>query len=179
MPRYVTAQQVGGCVVRHNPKVAARFVLSNSDDRADRGSPVNAVIYAAEPCLAGSFASVHFNGVEMRGTIAEALLKDHDAVLLRQARATSVRAPERVPPQTEGETSFALFECAVAAMPAEAAALLDAAPTTPGEASAFQAIGPALQACAPLGYALRIRPSDVRWLVATSLYRLVAANPGS
>ena len=179
IPRYVAAQKVGGCVVRHNPKVATRFVISGSDDRADRASPLNEVIYAAEPCLAGSFASVHFNGVEMRGAIAEALLKDKNAVLLRQVRVASPRPPERVAPPTVDGPNFALFDCAVGVMPAASALLLDAAPTTPGEAAAFQAIGPALQACAPLGFALHIRPSNVRWLVATSLYRLAAANSGS
>ncbi len=171
--RYVAAQKVGACVVRTRPRVAVRFVLSGPGDRGDDASPAAEFRYAAEPCLAGEFRSVHLQPIEIRGAMAEALLKQRDATLLRQARATPPRTAERVAP-TAATPTLALFDCAVAAMPAQAAAMLDAVPASGGEAAAFQSIGPALQACAPAGAAMHVKPSTVRWLVATSLYRLVA-----
>lgn len=172
--RYVAAQKVGRCVARRNPKVATRFVLSSGEDRTNAASPEAAFRYAAVPCLAGEFRSVRLNSVEARGAVAEALLKEHDAALLQRARTVAPRPPARVAPPVGGAPNFALFDCAVAASPGQAAALLEQAPGTPGEAAAFAAIGPALQACAPLDTALRVKPSNVRWLDATALFRLVA-----
>ena len=57
-------------------------------------------------------------------------------------------------------------------MPDRAAALLDATAGTPDEMTAFQALAPALQACAPQRAELHIKPGNVRWLVAMSLDRL-------
>ncbi|QYE34017.1 hypothetical protein KZX46_14505 [Polymorphobacter sp. PAMC 29334] len=178
MARYLAAEQVGGCVVRNKPKVAQLFVLAGGGDRSDPASNASELRYAAVPCLKGEFRSVHLDGLEMRGAMAEALLKEHNAALLLKARSTPPHLAERIAPLVEG-INLALFGCAVAAMPAQAAALLDAAPSTSGEASAFAAIEPALQGCAPADAALHIKPSAVRWLVATSLYRLVETNPGT
>lgn len=176
MARYVVAEKVGGCVVRNNPKVAVRFVVSGGGDRSDPASNVSELRYALEPCLKGEFRSVHLDGLEMRGAMAEALLKARDSALLQQVRSMPPAKHERADPSAEGARNLALFGCAVAAMPAQAAALLDAAPASSGEASAFAAIGPALQDCAPADGTMHVKPSAVRWLVATSLYRLVQAN---
>jgi hypothetical protein len=176
MARYVAAEKVGGCVVRNNPKVAVRFVVSGGGDRSDPASNVSELRYALEPCLKGEFRSVHLDGLEMRGAMAEALLKAHDSALLRQVRSLPPVKAARAAPSADGARNLALFGCAVAAMPAQSAALLDAAPASSGEASAFAAIGPALQDCAPADGAMHVKPSAVRWLVATSLYRLVQAN---
>ncbi len=176
MARYVAAEKVGGCVVRNNPKVAVRFVVSGGGERSDPASNASELRYAAVPCLKGDFRSVHLDGLEMRGAMAEALLKAHDSALLRQVRSMPPAKAERAAPSAEGSRNLALFGCAVAAMPTQAAALLDAAPASSDEATAFEAIGPALQACAPADAALHVKPSAVRWLVATSLYRLVQAN---
>lgn len=183
VPRYVAAQMVGGCVVRSHPKAAMAFVAAGPAADDDGASASDAAIrnlkYALEPCLAGRFSSVTLAPIELRGVLAEALLKAGDAALLTRARAMPSRPPARIAMPKPGAPNIALFTCAAAAAPGTAAALLDAAPASTAEAAAFQLLVPSVQACAPANAELHVRPNNVRWLLATALYRLVQRSSGT
>ena len=174
--RVAATEKMAGCVVGREQERAERFVVADSASDQEQLDP--ALKRAMVACL-GQSNSLTVRSTDFRGALAEWLLKDQGGARLSAARNLAVAVPQRVASIESGAGPVALFDCVVRANPASAVTMIEARPESPEEAQAFQAIVPALQACAPATGALRIKPYEVRLWVASSLYRQVAKAPGA
>ncbi len=131
-------------------------------------------------CLTPQTRSLTIRVNDLRGVFAEMFLKEANGVALERARTLPAVAAQRiVPGKSEAANDAALFGCAVAAKPLEAALLVKATPASNEEATAFRALAPALQQCVPQDAAMHLKPFQVRLLVAAALWGRLAAAAGA
>ena len=129
-------------------------------------------------CMSARDTSLTVSVEDLAGNLAELLLKENNGALLAAVKSANAVPAARVAGTPES-TDQAVFDCAAAARPSDAATLIDNAPESAGEASAFRAMIPALQACVPADYALQLKPYQVRSLAAIGLYRRVTERGAS
>ena len=174
--RAAATRVVARCLVRSNRSIAIRYVQLGDAPKASETAAqrrTREILTASlTNCLQPDYLSLQLNGFELRGSLAEALLKTDDATLLTRVRASPAVPARRLIVDAAREP---LFGCIVGAMPAETAAMLDAEPESPAEAAAFRSFVPALQACVPMGVEVHIKPANVRLWVAIALFD--AAQP--
>ncbi len=180
--RLDATKMVAGCIIGHGRNAAARWVTTDfktakkAEMTPGQRAALSDIRTALNACV--HVHSLTLNGAALRGVLAERLLKDDRGALLARARTSPMVAPRRIDAGSGEPMQDALFDCIVRAEPAKAAALLDADAATPEEASIFRSLAPSLQACVPLHAAVHIRPGDVRFQVAISLYRQASAVSG-
>lgn len=171
----VVSVEMGRCAVRQDRRRAAALVLEPA-----RGPQERAIVDALKPalvrCLAGARSATLDPGY-LRGGIAEALLDENGGALLTNAKAQPAVSPVRLQGGAV-EPVVAVMGCAAAAQPAAAAAMLESPAESPAEATAFRALAPSLQACAPATGEVRFSPARIRPATAIALYRRVAAKTG-
>ena len=129
-------------------------------------------------CMSARDESLTLTLLDLRGDLAEQLLIEDEMALLQQAATAPARPAQRLEAR-QGDQADAIFQCAVAARPADAIAMIKARPETSEEAAAFDALAPLLQACVPIKYELHLKPHLVRRSVAVALYRVVANPAGA
>lgn len=118
------------------------------------------------------YPSLSLQVEDLRGDVAEQLLDENGAELLSKAATLESIAPVRLS-AADADVTDELFNCAVAAKPRDASSLIQSAPSSLDEMASFRALAPALQACVPLDYAVRLKPHMVRRHIAEALYRRV------
>ena len=175
--RTVATRVVARCLVRSNRSIAIRYVqlgdAPKASETAEQRRTRETLTASLTNCLQPDYLSLQLNGLELRGSLAEALLKTDDSALLTRVRASPALPAQRLTGDTAREP---LFGCIVGAMPAETAAMLDAEPESPAEAAAFRSFMPALQACVPVGAEVHIKPANVRLWVAIALFDAARAR---
>jgi hypothetical protein len=108
---------------------------------------------------------IGIGGLLFAGSLAEHLF-------LRTNRALDPADIAASPPRTPRNRMEGLADCVVRHSPVQARAVLDSAPTTAEEASALEALRPAVAACLQGADEARMNRPALRSLVALSLYHL-------
>lgn len=112
-------------------------------------------------------------GLPFAGSVAEALLK-RDGALADFAARTGYR-PELPGIEARNASEFVAF-CTIRKNPAGTAAVLQAEPASPAEASAFASITPTMTGCVPANSKLEFGYESLRALLALGAYRLAMHN---
>ncbi|RZF64894.1 hypothetical protein EWE75_08500 [Sphingomonas populi] len=169
MSRLEASQGLGRCVARREPKVASAFVVAAGGSDADKAAGTK-LISQLENCMKAVGGSATLRASDLKGVMAEALLKEQAGSLDKVRMSTPVPAQRLV--GLDKDAKQRLFDCAVRAQPSDAAKMLDQKPESPEEAAQFRAIMPALQACMPAEGGLTFKPFEIRLLVAVATYRV-------
>lgn len=171
---------IAGCVLKRDRAIAIE-IAANDPTAPAFAKAAKRIEPALVACLIkADRRSLMIRVNDLRGTLAESLLKEADGAAMARARQLPVEPPRRI---SLGKSQFAndaaLFSCVVGADPQQAASLVEAIPESVEEGAAFRALVPALQSCVPEGAEMHLMPFQIRLLVAASLYGRLAAFPGA
>lgn len=171
--RWDATREIAACVVKVDEAGAANLAGKRVADLPKKLPP--SMQGALGRCIDRRRASLTLNSVELRGVLAEYLMVA-EPMRMRTA-ALRVRAPARVSPLgvDNGTVQELLVDCAVAAEPKAASALIATPAGSAEERTAIAPLAGALQGCAPAEGAVHFTPALLRAHVAAALYRQVAA----
>ncbi|OYY90016.1 MAG: hypothetical protein B7Y45_09885 [Sphingomonas sp. 28-66-16] len=179
MSRVDATRSIAACVLKRDRTDAIAIAGSEpATPRFDKAAGrIDAPLTA---CLDPDMRSLLIRINDLRGVFAETLLKEADGGALARARALPVIPPRRIElGKSQVANDAALFRCVAGADPQRAASLVEAAPGSVEEASAFRGLSPALQSCVPANAAMQLKAFQVRLLVAASLYGRLADLSGA
>jgi hypothetical protein len=171
-----TGRKMAKCVVSQRPndvKVALRTTTSEAFDKAvDRfdGTLGDCMIYGGKK-LADA-AHFEFARSALAGLLAEALLARDGMPMLAPAKYDA-NAPKLdwIAGSQASLVQLRLGECLAQTQPAPVSTLVRSTPGSPQEASAFQALVPAIPACLDKNVTLKATRSSLRLALALALYR--------
>lgn len=162
-------KSIAQCVLGRAPKASRDLVLSTDAEEGRHARP--AITQALRGCMSARDASMTVQVFGLRGDLAEAMLRQDGAAALQRARSMPPQPAVRLT-SSGGPQDAAIIACSVRADPADAAQMIEEQAATPEELAAFRKLLPSVQACVPTGYALHLKPDQVRREVAIALYRV-------
>lgn len=179
LSRVDATRLMAACVLKRDRKdavaIASLMPATPAFDKAARR-----IEPALVTCLRPDMRSLSIRLNDLRGAFAETLLKEDNGAALARAGALPAVPPQRIGlSKSPAASDAALFACVAGAEPTQAVSLVQADPGSVEEGAAFRTLLPSLQRCAPEKAAMRLKPFQVRLLVAASLYGRLTASSGS
>ena len=176
LSRVDASRLIAACMIKRDRRHASLFVENEPHTPAFKKA-WSELESAMAACIMPESQSLTLRINDLRGTLAEALLREAGGAALDRAGALSAEPPQRIGVGKSGiANDDRLFRCAIAASPIAAAALVKADPASPAEAAAFNDLGAALQQCVPENVEMKLQLFQIRWLVAAALYSRLAAS---
>ena len=170
--RIAAMRLIAPCLLQRDHAGAVRYALTDTREETD----------AVWRDVQGTFSrcmghySIVMQPIELRGALAEALLKEDGARLIGRAASLPPVHPVRMTIVTNPTYPANLVACAAAAEPARAADLLVAEADTPEEARRIAAFHAPLVECMPVTQRVEVQPPVMRTLAATALYHRVTSE---
>ncbi len=169
VPHSVVIDHFGECMLKQDEK-RARAIMETAPGSPEELRIMKSLAKRGGFCIKGMWRLEMRESV-VRGSVAGALLRRDEEGLARLRQTTPVAATRVASLENDRAQMTALAECAVAAAPAEAVAVITSEQRSDGERVAIAALQPALADCAPDAATIRMDRHGLRSNLADALYR--------